>query len=55
MDAATGPSHAVICHLIEKVYEHARWRNAGVPRIGQRADRDNPHRHEDAAMMIRQL
>ncbi len=47
----TGPSHAVICHLIEVVYEHARWRGAGIPRIGQRADRDNPHRHEDAATM----
>ena len=44
----TGPSHAVICHLIDTVYEHARWRNAATPRIGQRADRDNPHRHEDA-------
>ena len=30
----TGPSHAVICHLIDKVYEHARWRNAATPRIG---------------------
>jgi uncharacterized protein len=48
----TGPSHAVICHLIDKVYEHARWRGAGPPpRIGQRAERDNPHRHEDATTM----
>ena len=47
----TGPSHAVICHLIDTVYEHARWRKAGVPRIGQRAERDNPHLHQDAAMM----
>ena len=47
----TGPSHAVICHLIDKVYEHARWRGAGLPRIGQRAERDNPYRHEDAATM----
>ena len=47
----TGPSHAVICHLIEVVYEHARWRGAGIPRIGQRADRDNPHRHADATTM----
>ena len=36
----TGPSHAVICHLIDTVYEHATWRGAGTPRIGQRADRD---------------
>ena len=47
----TGPSHAVICHLIDTVYEHARWRGAGAPRIGQRAERDNPHRHADAATM----
>ena len=47
----TGPSHAVICHLIDTVYEHARWRKAGIPRIGQRAERDNPHLHRDAAMM----
>ena len=47
----TGPSHAVICHFIDKVYEHARWRKAGTPRIGQRADRDNPHRHADATTM----
>jgi len=47
----TGPSHAVIGHLIDTVYEHARWRGAGMPRVGQRADRDNPHRHPDAAIM----
>jgi hypothetical protein len=47
----TGPSHAVICHLIDTVYKHARWRKAGIPRIGQRADRDNPHRHADATTM----
>jgi hypothetical protein len=47
----TGPSHAVIHHLIDKVYEHAKRRGSEPPRIGQRADRDNPHRHEDAAML----
>ena len=47
----TGPSHAVICHLIDTVYEHARRRKAGIPRIGQRADGDNPHRHADATTM----
>jgi predicted RecB family nuclease len=47
----TGPSHAVIHHLIGKVYEHATWRGAGTPRIGQKVDSDNPHRHEDAVMM----
>jgi predicted RecB family nuclease len=47
----TGPSHAVICHLIDVVYEHARHRGTSPPRIGQRADRDNPHLHPDAAPM----
>ena len=48
----TGPSHAVIHHLIDTVYEHARWRGAGTPpRIGQRAENDNPHLHRDAAKM----
>ena len=40
----TGPSHAVICNLIDKVYERADARGA-APRIGQRADKDNPHLH----------
>jgi predicted RecB family nuclease len=47
----TGPSHAVIHHLIDTVCTHARWRGAGPPRIGQRADRDNPHLHADATTM----
>jgi uncharacterized protein len=47
----TGPSHAVICNLIDAVYEHARWRGVGAPRIGQKVERDNPHRHPDAARM----
>jgi len=47
----TGPSHAVICHLIDTVYEHARRRGAGPPRIGQRADRDHPYLHADATRM----
>ena len=47
----TGPSHAVICHLIDTVCEHARWRGAGPLRIGQRADRDHPHLHADATTM----
>ena len=47
----TGPSHAVIHHLIGTVSEHAGWRGAAAPRIGQRAERDNPHLHADAAMM----
>ena len=38
----TGPSHAVICNLIDEICEHADQR--GIPvRIGQRADGDNLH------------
>ena len=48
----TGPSHAVICHLIDTVQAHAKWRGAGLAaRIGQRADGDNPHLHLDADSM----
>ena len=43
----TGPSHAVIHNLIGKVYEFADARGA-VPRVGQRADKDNPHLHSRA-------
>ena len=52
----TGPSHAVIHHLIETVYEHARWRGGGPgPRVGQRAERDNPHLHVDAESMSNEV
>jgi uncharacterized protein len=44
----TGPSHAVICNLIDKVCEHASIRGTTPPRIGQRADKDNPHLHPAA-------
>jgi predicted RecB family nuclease len=44
----TGPSHAVICNLIDAVFEHAAARRAAAPRVGQRADRDNPFLHADA-------
>jgi predicted RecB family nuclease len=47
----TGPSHAVIHNLIDAVCEHARQRGAGVPRIGQRADKDHPYLHQDATTM----
>jgi uncharacterized protein len=47
----TGPSHAVIHHLIDTIYKHAKWRGSVPPRIGQRADRDNPHLHRDATTM----
>jgi uncharacterized protein len=43
----TGPSHAVINNLIGKVCECADAR-AVVVRIGQRADKDNPHLHPRA-------
>ena len=46
----TGPSHAVIHNLIGSVLEHGSWRGT-APRIGQRADKDNPYLHRDATMM----
>jgi hypothetical protein len=46
----TGPSHSVINNLIGKVYERAD--ELGVtPRIGQRIDKDDPHRHPRAAVL----
>jgi len=46
----TGPSHAVIEKLIDTVCAHAsRWGLA--PRIGQRADPDNPFLHGSATGM----
>jgi len=47
----TGPSHAVICNLISKVFELADARGVAPPRIGQRADKDNPYRHPRAASL----
>ncbi|MGH3304697.1 MAG: AAA domain-containing protein [Streptosporangiaceae bacterium] len=44
----TGPSHAVIHNLISAVLSHAAARNLAAPRVGQRADRDNPLLHPDA-------
>ena len=46
----TGPSHAVIHNLICAVREHAGARGS-MPRIGQRADHDNPYLHRDAVSM----
>jgi hypothetical protein len=44
----TGPSHAVICNLIDAVFKHAAARNLAAPRVGQRADKDNPFLHRGA-------
>jgi predicted RecB family nuclease len=44
----TGPSHAVIANLIDAVFKHAAARQAAAPRVGQRADKDNPFLHPDA-------
>jgi uncharacterized protein len=44
----TGPSHAVICNLIDAVFTHATDRQAAAPKVGQRADKDNPFLHPDA-------
>ena len=46
----TGPSHAVIHNLIEAVCRHAASRGI-TPRIGQRADNDNPYLHPGATTM----
>jgi predicted RecB family nuclease len=47
----TGPSHAVIHNLISKVLERAATSKAAPPRVGQRADKDNPFLHSDAARL----
>ncbi|HEY4464763.1 MAG TPA: AAA domain-containing protein, partial [Streptosporangiaceae bacterium] len=44
----TGPSHAVIHNLIGKVTGRAAEQGLAPPRIGQRADDDNPHLHAGA-------
>jgi uncharacterized protein len=46
----TGPSHAVIHNLIGAVLDHAAGRGM-TPRIGQRAEEDNPFLHPGAACM----
>ena len=46
----TGPSHAVIHKLIDTLCERASERGL-APRIGQRADRDNPFLHGSATGM----
>jgi predicted RecB family nuclease len=45
-----GPSHAVICNFIGEVLEHADGRGI-APRIGQRADKENPYLHPRADQM----
>jgi uncharacterized protein len=44
----TGPSHAVIHNLIGKITERAAGQGLAPPRIGQRADGENPYLHRDA-------
>ena len=46
----TGPSHAVIEHLIDAVGQHASERGL-VPRIGQKPDEDRRYLHPAAGMM----
>ena len=46
----TGPSHAVIHNLITAICAHAAAHGTRL-RIGQRADKDNPQLHPDAAGM----
>jgi predicted RecB family nuclease len=45
----TGTSHAVISNLIDAVLTHAAARNLPAPRVGQRADKENPELHPGAA------
>ncbi len=47
----TALSHAVICNLIDAVFQRAAAGPAAVPRVGQKTDRDNPFRHPDAARL----
>jgi uncharacterized protein len=47
----TGPSHAVIHNLINKVFERAAASRVADPRVGQRADKDNPFLHPDAVCL----
>jgi predicted RecB family nuclease len=47
----TGPSHAVICNFIDEVVKHAAARPTAAPRVGQRADKDNPFLHPGAARL----
>jgi hypothetical protein len=44
----TGPSHAVICNLIDAVFKHAATHEAAPLAVGQRAERDNPFLHPEA-------
>jgi len=46
----TGPSHAVIEHLIDMVCQHANERGLAL-RIGQRPDQDSTHLHDSATTM----
>jgi uncharacterized protein len=44
----TGPSHAVICNLINEVFKHADVRADPPPRVGQHTEHNNPHLHPRA-------
>jgi predicted RecB family nuclease len=45
----TATSHAVISNLIDAVLKHAAAHNLPVPRVGQRAGKENPDLHPGAA------
>ena len=47
----TALSHAVICNLIDEVFKQAAKRGISPPRVGQRADEDNPFLHRAATGM----
>jgi uncharacterized protein len=47
----TANSHAVICNFIDEVFKHAAASNLAAPKIGQKAEKDNPFLHPDAARL----
>ena len=47
----TAQSHAVIHHFIGEVMSHAAAAKLAAPRVGQRAEKDNPFLHREAARL----
>jgi predicted RecB family nuclease len=47
----TALSHAVICNLVDAVMSHAAASGRAAPRVGQKAERNNPFLHPAAARL----
>jgi len=47
----TANSHAVICNFIDEVFKHAAASNLAAPKVGQKAEKDNPLLHPDTAIL----